>query len=127
MTIEARLDRIIELLEAMSGSAAAAAAAEDPPAEPAKGGKKGTTGGKKGAKKTTLTLDAVKDYCVEISGSKAVKQGKEKVIALLGRFGCTALKDLEEDKYDEFFEQLGQIEAGEDPRDSNTENENDPF
>src|SRR5690242_4110507 len=119
--LEEKIDRVIELLEELIAVGTGAAVhgkptTGKPTTVPAKGKPAG-----KGSKKAP-TLEELKEVAVAISNSKKVKEGKEKVVALIQRFGAEALKELAEEHYTEFMEQLLQIrDEGMDPRESNEE------
>lgn len=142
MFIEEKLDLIIKMLKSKDNDipahvqaeleAAKAANAKPAKAEkPAKDEK--PTKGKGKAKAPEHTLEDVKALAVAISKDKAIDEGKEKVVALLARFGVETLKELNDSVYDEFYSQLEQVrDDGFDPRESDVEGEDaepedDPF
>lgn len=125
--LEQKVDRVIELLEELIAVQAGEKVHKEPPSKPAlakaAGGAKGGPKGKKGP-----TLDELKTLCVDVSNSKKVKEGKEKIVSLIQRFGADSLKELKEEHYTEFQEQVVQIrDEGMDPREAEGGGEEDPF
>lgn len=119
MYLEEKIDRILELLEGATVEESEPAPArkgkhemdEEPDDEPAppKRGK-----GKK-AKPAAVEHD-IDDIRLLATKVGKPEGGREKVVALLKRFGCKQLSQLDSDKYDEFYTQLESINGGdEDP------------
>lgn len=121
MTIEAKLDRIIELIEgALQQPKEEEPQVEEAPA-PARRGK-----GKKTVEvpKPEHSIDDIRTLAITVS--KKVSEGKEKTIALLSRYGCKKLTELQPDQQDPFYDQLKEVQEGDfDPRDSDVEEEED--
>lgn len=108
MTIEDRLDRIIELLEKLATGAGGASQATTPAATSVK-----ARGGpaKAVAKATPKSLDDLKVVLKKVLDDK--KLGKEVAVAILQRFGAAKLGDLNDDQYDEIYSYCEGTLAGE--------------
>lgn len=113
MTIEAKLDRMIELLEAIASAKPAAAAA---PAAPAPAAKPATPAAKPAtkpapARKSSTTLDDLKVVLKKVLDDSE-HGGKTVAIEILQRFGAAKLGELAENQYDEVKECCENVLAG---------------
>lgn len=122
MFLEQKIDRILELLEGGAAALDAKQDADDEEDTPKKPLPRTRRGKGKAAPvaEPEHELEDIKELCVEIEAD--VKNGVRKVEDLCKRFGVKSLaRDLDEDKYDEFYEQLQAILKGKDPGDGEEE------
>ena len=110
MTIEAKLDRMIELLEQIAGNERpAASAAPAPAASPVKAVVKPAA--KLAPKKSVATLDDLKVSLKKVLDDKDYG-GKDVAVEILARFGAARLGELSESQYDEVRERCDLVLAG---------------
>jgi hypothetical protein len=113
--LEEKLDYIIEMLEGMQEGQEPEDDDEEEEEEEEKPAKRSSK--RKAAAASEHSLVDIRQKCVQIEAE--VKGGIKKIQALTQRFGIKKLTELEEDKYDEFYEQLEAIlEDGADPAES---------
>jgi len=98
--IEQQLERIANALEVLTAKSITAPAVAAPVAPVSEDD---FLGGGGREKKYTVT------EVLEITKETAVKVGREKVIALIKKYGATKASDVPEDKFSEFIDALGKL------------------